>query len=169
LNEINVLEDAMRVSFKALMAAALLFGGFAATQPTPASAQPYWGHGYRPIGAAYGPRYAARPWVGYRRAYYGPRYGGYPYRYYHRGYGGGAVAAGLIGGLALGAAASAAANPYYYGGYYGPAYYGYGPATYPYGGYRTSYYQPASTCVVERRRIVNRYGRVVVQRVRTCY
>ena len=59
--------------------------------------------------------------------------------------------AGLIGGLALGAITSAAANPYYYGGY--------SPA----------YYSPARTCYVERRRIVNRYGRVGIRRVQTCY
>jgi hypothetical protein len=42
---------------------------------------------------------------------------------------GGAIAAGIIGGLAVGALIGAAANGPYYG--YGPAYYGPGPA---YGG-----------------------------------
>jgi hypothetical protein len=112
-----------------------------------------WGGGWRR--GYYGPRYG---WGGgWRGGYYGPGYGGwgYPYRYgYYRGYdGGGAVAAGLIGGLALGAIASAAANPYYY------------PSPY----YRPAYYQPSRTCFTERRRIVNRYGRAVVRRVQTCY
>ena len=45
-------------------------------------------------------------------------------------HGGGAAAAGIIGGLALGALAGAAGA---YGGpySYGPAYYGYGPGYYP--------------------------------------
>ena len=60
---------------------------------------------------------------------------------------GGAVAAGLIGGLALGALAAHAARPAY-------AY----PA-------RTRY----RDCFVERRRVVTRGGRVVVRRVRSCY
>jgi hypothetical protein len=166
----------MRRSFKTLLAAALMFGGVAALETTTASAQPYWGRrapagdtyaprfggrAYGPPGAyGYRPAYRYRPAYGYRPAYrsrpayYGRRYyGGYPYRYgYRRGYNGGAVAAGLIGGLALGTIASAASNPYYYGpGYYRPA-----------------YYAPRS-CVVERRRIVNRYGRVVVRRIETCY
>lgn len=165
----------MRASFKTLLAAALIFGGAAAIQPSTVSAQtgerdyyfsspryraaPYYGGryyrsryygGYRR--AYFGPRY-----YGYRRAayyprrygYYGPRYGYYrhPYRYYRRGFdGGGAVVAGLIGGLALGALA----NPYY-----GPAY------------YRPAFYAPQ--CVIERRRVVNRYGRYVWRRVQVCY
>jgi hypothetical protein len=125
-----------------------------------------WRGGYRP--AAYGPRYGWRGgyrpayygggygWGGgYRRAYYGPRYGyygyyggGYPYGYYRRSYdGGGAVVAGLIGGLALGAIANAATQPYYR------------PAAYP----------AYSRCFFERRRIVTRNGNAVVRRVRTCY
>jgi hypothetical protein len=166
-----VLEDTMRTSLKTLLAAAVVFGGVAALETSTASAQPRWGprapagdtyaprfggRAYGPPGA-YAPRYYGRRAYGYRPAYYGRRYyGGYPYGYYRRGYGynGGAVAAGVIGGLALGAIASAASNPYYYG--YGPGY------------YRPAYYAPRS-CVVERRRVVDRYGRVVVQRVRTCY
>ena len=42
-----------------------------------------------------------------------------------RGPSGGAVAAGVVGGLALGALAAGAARPYYYGA---PPYYGPGPA-----------------------------------------
>ncbi|HZH52738.1 MAG TPA: hypothetical protein VEZ16_12745 [Microvirga sp.] len=166
----------MNLSVKSLMAAAVAFGGLATFQPEPASAQPYVYRtgvpaglqrpvnlgaraGFRPAVAPgyYGARWGGGPrwgygprWGGgYRSAYWGPRYGyyGYPYRY-RRGWDGGAVAAGLIGGLALGAIASAATNPYYYS-----------PA----------YYAPTQTCFIERRRIVNRYGRVVVRRVQTCY
>jgi hypothetical protein len=159
----------MSMSFKSLTVAAVAFGAVA-IQPDPASAQRYrygavqrvsYGPNvyYRPVGVrSYAPRYyggyrsanyGPRYYGGYRSAYYGPRYyGGYPYRYYRRGYNGGAVAAGLIGGLALGAIASAAANPYYY---------------------RPAYYAPTTTCFTERRRIVNRYGRVTVRRVQTCY
>jgi hypothetical protein len=152
----------MGVSFKTLIAAGLTFLGAMAVQPAPVEAQPRWGPYYRG-GYGYAPRsyYGPRYYRGYRSAYYGPRryygygprryYGyDYPYRYYRRS-NGGAVVAGLIGGLALGAIASAAANPYY-----GPAY------------YRPAYYAPPR-CVFERRRVVNPYGRVVVRRIRICY
>jgi len=167
----------MSLSVKTMMAAALAFGGAMTLQPEPASAQQgyhlfrngvrvsgpayvpyrqgfrsayrpaYYGGGYGYRSGFYGPRY------GYRPAYYGSRYYGgyYPYGY-RRSYNGGAVAAGLIGGLALGAIASAATSPYYYGGYYSPA-----------------YYAPAQTCYIERRRFVDRYGRVGTRRVQTCY
>ncbi|MCZ7641438.1 MAG: hypothetical protein M5U33_00100 [Pseudorhodoplanes sp.] len=63
---------------------------------------------------------------------------------------GGAVAAGIIGGLAVGALLGGAYRPY--GPYYGPAYYGaYGPG-----------------CVIRRERVWNGY-RWVRQRVRVCY
>ena len=80
-------------------------------------------------------------------------WGGYGWRGYGWGwrrpyYGGGALAAGLIGGLALGSLAARAGSyygygyPSYYGGYgyypsayYAPAYYGYYP-------YRRAYYRP---------------------------
>lgn len=117
---------------------------------------------YRPVaggyrGPVYGPRwrsgyyghgYYGRGYYPYRR-YYG---GYYPYGYYRRGYyDGGAVAAGLFGGLALGAIASAVNQPYYYPGY------------------RQAYYPAYNRCFFERRRVVARNGRVVVRRVRTCY
>ncbi|MET0528158.1 MAG: hypothetical protein ABW003_07415 [Microvirga sp.] len=158
----------MRTSLKTLLAAALVFGGVAALEPTNASAQPGWGP-RAPEGDTYAPRYGGRAYgygppdayrgyrggYGYRPAYYGRRYyGGSPYYGYRRGYyNGGAVAAGVVGGLALGAIAGAASNPYYYGS---------GRA------YRPAYYAPGR-CVVERRRVVNRYGRVVFQRIQTCY
>jgi len=47
-------------------------------------------------------------------------------QYRRRGPGAGAVAAGVVGGLALGALAAGAARPYYYGP--SPYYYGPGPA-----------------------------------------
>ena len=47
-------------------------------------------------------------------------------QYRRRGPGAGAVAAGVVGGLALGALAAGAARPYYYGR--DPYYYGPGPA-----------------------------------------
>jgi hypothetical protein len=168
-------EDAMRVSFKTLMAAALLFGGAAAIQPSPAVAQtdrdyyaPYArqraaqefrsrAYGPRFDGRrSYRPRYYDRGYYGrraYRPAYYGRRYySGYPYRYYYRrGYDGGAAVAGLIGGLALGTIAGAVTSPFYYGtSYYRPAYY-------------------APRCVLERRRVVRRDGRRVWRRVQVCY
>ena len=142
----------MRVSFKTLMTAGLALAGSMIVQPAPAEAQPYWGPhyrggwGYRPY--AYAPRayYGPRYYGGYRSVYYGPRrYYGYPYRYYRRS-NGGALAAGLIGGLALGAIASAAANPYYAPAYYAPP-----------------------RCFFEHRRIVTPYGRVIVRRIQTCY
>jgi hypothetical protein len=134
--------------------AALALGGALAT--TPAKAQVFYGRGYGPEGPyyTYGDRYGyhtVRPSYGYGYNYgYGYpyyRYGyGYPY-YYRRRSSGGAVAAGLIGGLALGALAATAARPSYY--------------------YPTRYRY--RDCIVERRRVVLRSGRVAIRRVRTCY
>ncbi|WP_240539808.1 hypothetical protein [Salinarimonas soli] len=141
-------------------------GGMVATS-APASAQGYvTGPVYR--GGFAGPRYVAAP------RYYGG--GGY---YGHRRYGyrnnGGAVAAGLIGGLALGALATSSYN-YNYGYGYAPAGYGYAPAGYGYG------YAPARSygygyapvtygyggCFIERRIRVNRYGERVIRDVEVC-
>jgi hypothetical protein len=120
---------------------ALALGGAFATTPSPAEAQIYYGYGYQPAGYYYGNPYG---YYGYRPAY---RYGyGYPY-YYRRRSSGGAVAAGLIGGFALGALAATAARPSYY--------------------YPTRYRY--RDCIVERRRVVLRSGRVAIRRVRTCY
>jgi hypothetical protein len=169
----------MRILFKALVAAALLSGGAAAIDPSPAAAETdrdYYFSRYRAgqeFGSrAYGPRYSYGPryyggrYYGlrayergsygrryYRPAYYGRRYyGGYPYRYYYRrGYDGGAAVAGLIGGLAIGTIAGALTSPFYYGAPY----------------YRPAYYAPR--CVYERRRVINRYGRPVFRRVQVCY
>lgn len=136
--------------------AALTLGGAMIASSAPAQAQFYggYGHGFRhggyygggfarPVGFYGGHRYA-RP-VGF----YGPRYGyGYGPRYYRRGYNGGAVAAGLVGGLALGALAANAYRPAYYGAYGTPV---------------------ATECVVQRRRFVDDFGRVFVRRERVCY
>ena len=66
----------------------------------------------------------------------------------------GAVAAGIIGGLAVGAIVGSQVNR---GGYYsGPAYYQ--PA-----------YQPVySNCRVERERFVDQWGRSHTRRIRVC-
>lgn len=81
---------------------------------------------------------------GYGRAYHGPAYG---YRPYRRNYGG-AVAAGVVGGLALGALAASSARP----AYAAPTY----------------VYEDAPVCrtIVDRR--VNGWGEVVVRRTRVC-
>lgn len=121
---------------------------------------------YRPVYGGYRPAYGYRPWraayrpayypyrpayyggYGYRSAYYGGYGYGYPYGGYYRSYdGGGAVVAGLIGGLALGAIASAAARP----------------------AYRPATYRSYNNCFFERRRVVTRSGNAVIRRVRTCY
>lgn len=90
---------------------------------------------------------SAEAQVRYPHGYYRGGWGGH----YYRGpgwRGGGAVAAGLIGGLVLGGLAAAAATPPYPYGYgYGAPYYGgyaYPPPAYPaYYGYRPApYYGP---------------------------
>lgn len=134
---------------------------------TPASAQ--FGHGHRGFG---GHGFHGGHGFGGHRGFYGGHggfygghrfYGGghgfYPGYYGHRhgyyGYGGGAVAAGLIGGLALGALA---ASPAYYGGYgYGYGYPGYYGAGYGYGG-----------CYLVRRRVIDPYGTVYIRRIQVC-
>ena len=115
---------------------------------TSADAQPYYGGGsYYGGSPYYGGYRGIAPYGGYRRAGWYPRrayYGGYPY--YRRRSNTGAVAAGLIGGLALGAIAANAARPAYYY-----------PAT-----------TVASSCWIERRRAYDRFGRLVISRVQVC-
>lgn len=116
--------------------AALTLGGGMLASSAPAEA------GYR--GAYYGGYYG-------RPAYYGGYYGR---SYYRPRYGGGAVAAGLIGGLALGALAtsSAYAAPYYAGPrYVATPGYGYG-----------------SACTITKTRFVDDWGRVVVRKTKVC-
>src|SRR5215210_7961688 len=72
----------------------------------------------------------------------GRGWGGYGWGWRRPYYGGGTLAAGLIGGLALGSLAASAGSYYGYGY---PSYYGYGygyyPSSYSYPGYyRTAYY-----------------------------
>jgi hypothetical protein len=125
-------------------------------------ARPGFGYGYRPgviarpgfgrYGGAYRPFYGGyygRGW-GYPNYGYYRRGWGYPnYGYYRRRYYGGALAAGLIGGLALGSIAS----------------YGYG---YPAYGYGYPYYGAGQDCYMVRRRYVAPRGRVLVRRVWVC-
>ncbi len=66
---------------------------------------------------------------------------------------GGAVAAGVIGGLAVGVIIGSQANRGYYGG---PGYYE--------SGYQPSYRE----CHTERRQIEDGYGNVRLRRVRVC-
>ena len=84
------------------------------------------------------------------------------------GYGGGAVAAGVVGGLAAGAIIGGAlAYPRYgygYGGYYGGPAYGYGPAYYGGGGYYGGPAYYGRRCWT--RRVVGPNGGV--RRVRVC-
>jgi hypothetical protein len=66
---------------------------------------------------------------------------------------GGAIAAGVVGGLAVGAIVGSQANRSYYGG---PGYYDSG-------------YQPVyGACHTERQQVVDAYGRYRTVRVRVC-
>jgi hypothetical protein len=66
---------------------------------------------------------------------------------------GGAVAAGVIGGLAVGAIIGSQSNRSYYGG----------PA------YQEPYYQPVyGRCHIEREQVVDGYGRYRTRRIRVC-
>jgi hypothetical protein len=76
---------------------------------------------------------------GYGHAYYGGA--PYAYRRHHRGRGA-AVAAGVAGGLALGALAAGAARP--------------------------AYAVPAEECYTVRRRVVDDWGRVYFRRQTVC-
>ena len=67
---------------------------------------------------------------------------------------GGAIAAGVVGGLAVGAIVGSQANRGYYGG---PGYYG------------DQAYQPVySNCRTEREQVVDQYGRYHTRRIRVC-
>lgn len=117
------------------------------------------GYGRGHYGGGYGRGFYGHPYRGgYRGAYYGGRHA-YGYRRGWRGDTGAAVAAGLIGGLALGAIASA---PYY--GHPAPVY-GHRPVYYGGARYKRHY----RDCFVERRVRYNRYGERIIRRVRVCY
>lgn len=125
------------------VAGAVIAGGGLTVSATPAEA-----------GASTGTWRYATPYRGaYRGAYRG---GGYAYRggrYYGRSYNrGGAVAAGVVGGLALGALGAAAAAPYY------DSYPAYGVAP-VYGG---------GDCYWANQQVYDAWGRIVVQRVQVC-
>jgi len=83
----------------------------------------------------------------------------YRYRHHHSGWNTGAgVAAGVVGGLALGALATGGYGYGGYGPYYGGGYgYGYAPA---YGGY-------GGGCYITRERVFDGYG-WRIRRVRVC-
>ena len=67
---------------------------------------------------------------------------------------GGAIAAGVVGGLAVGAIVGSQANRGYYNG---PGYYG------------EQAYQPVySNCHTEREQVVDQYGRTHTRRIRVC-
>ncbi len=128
------------------LAALTLGGAFTTVSSTSAEAQGrhgwYGGSGSRgqAWGRSYRPNYAYGAPRAYSRAYrYGPAYSGGYNPYYRRSSNGGAVAAGVIGGLALGAIAANAARPAYYG-----------------------------DCWTERRRTVDQWGRYVYAPVRVC-
>jgi hypothetical protein len=130
---------------KALTAgvAALTLVGAVASSTTQAQAQvvyygPGYGGGYGGYGGYYGSPYYGASYYG-GSPYYGRYYDGY---YPRRRSNGGAIAAGIIGGLALGAIAAQAARP----------------ATRVV--YRNCYNAP--------RRTVTRSGRVLVRNVRVC-
>ena len=124
----------------AVGAAALVIGGslIAAAPATAGESTGRWRNGM--VAGPYGPGY-----YGQRYAYR-PQYG-YGYRRHNNG---GAVAAGVIGGLALGALASSA--------YAAPAY----PSYYGDGAYA------APSCYTVRRRFVDDWGRVIIRREEIC-
>ena len=67
---------------------------------------------------------------------------------------GGSIAAGVIGGLAVGAIIGSQANRNYYNG---PGY------------YEPGYYQPVyGRCHIERQQVEDGYGRIHLRRVRVC-
>jgi len=138
-------------SIGAMLAAATFGTALLTMSAAPAAAQAGyhggWGGGTRYVNRSYGYRggYAARGY-GSRGAYVARGYGyrGYGYR---RGWNtGGAVAAGVVGGLALGAIAASASSYPAYGYGYAPAYsyaapsYGYAAPAYGYAA--QSYYAP---------------------------
>jgi hypothetical protein len=132
--------------------AALALGGAILASAAPAEAGAStgrWRNGMvaGPYGAGYYGQQAYRPTgYGYR--------GGYGYRRHNNG---GAVAAGLVGGLALGALATAPAYSY-------PAYPAY-PVASP--GYYGDVYE-APACYTVRRRYVDTWGRTFVRREQVC-
>lgn len=133
--------------------AALAMGGAILATSAPAEAGASTGRWRN--GMVAGP--AGVGYYGGRHAYHPGSYGHRPARGYHRSRNhGGAVAAGVIGGLALGALATSPSYAY-------PAY----PVATPgyYGG--TAFYE-APACYTVRRRFVDDWGRTFVRRQRVC-
>lgn len=127
---------------KAILAAgcaALTLGG---TLAVPAPAQAGESTGRWRDGSYATPYGIVRPYAdyGYRRHVYRHRHGN-----------GGAVAAGLVGGLALGALAARPAYPAYYPGY----------------SYGTRVYDEPS-CYTVSRRFVDEWGRRIIRREQVC-
>jgi len=150
------------------LAGAVAIGGMILTTAAPAEAQ------YRRGWAGHGGN-----WAGHGGGWGGRQYGrGYPGVYHgRRSNAGGAIAAGIIGGLALGALAASASQSYGHGGYgYRQGYY----APPPRYRVRRTYYRPAyagwssyddgwGQCRIVRRRVVDNWGHVRVRPVRICY
>ena len=82
------------------------------------------------------------PAEAWHRGYSHGYHPGYAYRHHRRSNRGAAIAAGVVGGLALGAIAAGAARP--------------------------AYAAPAYDCYVVRRRFVDDWGRTFVRRERVC-
>jgi hypothetical protein len=149
---------------RSALGAAVLAAGVVTMTPAPADAQNfispknrYGGYG-RPGFApqrAYGPRAYAPRAHGYRH------HGGWRG---HRGNRGAAVAAGIIGGLAVGALIAGAAQP----AYAAPTY-SYGAPVYGHGGYvNAGHYGYQPQCYWQRVRQHDGYGGIVVRRVQVC-
>jgi hypothetical protein len=137
--------------------AALAMGGVLLASAAPAEAGAStgrWRNGMvaGPAGVGYYGHQGYRP----ARAYHGGYRGGY---HRSRNNYGGAVAAGVIGGLALGALAATPSYAY-------PTYPAYPVATPGYYGATTVYEAPA--CYTVRRRYVDDWGRTIVQREQVC-
>lgn len=147
------------------LAGAVAIGGMILTTAAPAEAQyrrGWAGHGGG--WGAHGGGWGGRPYGrGYPGAYHG-----------RRSNAGGAIAAGIIGGLALGALAASATQSYGYGGYR-QGYYApppryvrrvhYRAAPVGWAGYDDGWDQ----CRIVRRRVVDSWGYVRVRPVRICY
>jgi hypothetical protein len=144
------------------LAGAVAIGGMILATAAPAEAQ------YRRGWAGHG-----GGWAGHGGGWGGRNYG----RVYHgrRGNAGGAIAAGIIGGIALGALAASATQSYghagYRQGYYAPPpryrvrRIHYRAAPVGWSGYDDGWGQ----CRIVRRRVVDNWGHVRVRPVRICY
>jgi hypothetical protein len=155
------------------LAGAVAIGGMILATAAPAEAQ------YRRGWAGHGGGWAGHGggWGGHGGGWGGRNYGrGYPGVYHgRRSNAGGAIAAGIIGGLALGALAASATQSYGHGGYQ-QGYYAPPPRYHV----RRTHYRAAPVgwsghddgwdqCRIVRRRVVDNWGYVRVRPVRICY